>query len=104
MSWKSSRVGDQLGPRVHQIALFQVGFEAVGGRHVEYATDLALKPVHLHGMARAQFIAFALELGPSHRDAGKQPPLGQAPRATHERDREGEPDQPAYEECRGRRS
>ncbi len=101
MSWKSSLVGNQLGPRIHQVALFQVGFETMGGRHVEDAADLALKPMHLHGVTRAQLVALPLELGPSHCDAGKQPPLGEAPRATHESDREGEPDQPAHEEAEG---
>ena len=50
-------VGDQLGARVDEVALLQVGFEPVRGRHVEDAADLALQPVHLHGVARAQFVA-----------------------------------------------
>ena len=94
-------VGDELGARIHEVALLQVGFEPMRGRHVEDAADLALEPVHLHGMARPQFVPLGLELGPSHRDPGQQPPLGEAPRATHEGDREGEPDQPAHEDAEG---
>jgi hypothetical protein len=39
-------------------------------RHVEDAADLALKPVHLHGMARPKLVPLRLELGPSHGDPG----------------------------------
>ena len=94
-------VGDKLGARVDEVAFLEVGLEPMRGRHVEDAADLALQPVHLHGVARAQLVALGLELGPSHGDAGQQPPLGEAPRATHERDREGEPDQPAHEDAEG---
>src|SRR6185295_18862730 len=58
-------------------------------------------PMHLHGVARTQFVPLCLELGPPHSDPGQQSPLGKAPRATHEGDREGEPDQPAREDTEG---
>ena len=94
-------VGHELGARVHQVALLQIGFEAVGSGHVKDAAELALKPVHLHGMTRAQLVALGFELGAPHSDPGQQSPLGKAPRATHEGDREGEPDQAAREDTEG---
>ena len=69
-------VGHELGARVHQVALLQIGFEAVGSGHVEHAAELALEPVHLHGMTRAQLVALRFELGAPHSDPGQQSPLG----------------------------
>jgi hypothetical protein len=91
--------GRELGPEIDEVALLDIGLKPMRGRHVEDAADLALDPVHLHGMAGAQFVAFRLELGTPRRQVGQHPPLGQAPGATHQQDREGEPDEPAHKEA-----
>ena len=51
------QAGGELGPQAQDLVLLQIGLQAMGGRTVENTAHLALKPVHLHGMTRAQLVA-----------------------------------------------
>jgi hypothetical protein len=89
----------ELRPQAHHVVFVDVRLQPVRGRHVQDAAHLPLQPVHLHGMAGAEFVAFGLELRPPGGNAGQKPPLGQSPRAPYKRHRQGKPSQPAHKKA-----